>query len=64
MGEWNTFEIACKGKDVTLRVNGAITNPWEDCQVPRGYVGLEAEGYRIEFRNVTFKPLGEAGSVK
>ena len=56
-GEWNTFEIACKGKDVTLWVNGAITNRWHDCQVPRGYVGVEAEGYRIEFRNVKLKPL-------
>lgn len=55
-GEWNTFEIACKGKDVTLWVNGAITNRWDDCQIPRGYVGVEAEGYRIEFRNVKYKP--------
>ena len=56
-GQWNTFEISCKGKDVTLWVNGAITNQWHDCQVAKGYVGLEAEGYRIEFRNVKLKPL-------
>jgi Domain of Unknown Function (DUF1080) len=56
-GEWNTFEITCKGKDVILWVNGAVTNQWHDCQVPRGYVGLEAEGYRIEFKNVKLKPL-------
>jgi hypothetical protein len=56
-GEWNSFEITCKGKDVTLWVNGAVTNEWHDCQVPRGHVGLEAEGWRIEFRNVKVKPL-------
>ena len=56
-GEWNTFEITCKGKDVTLWVNGAVTNQWHDCRVPRGYVGLEAEGWRIEFRNVKVKLL-------
>ena len=56
-GEWNTFEITCKGKDMTLWVNGAETTQWHDCQVPRGYIGLEAEGYRIEFRNVKVKPL-------
>jgi Domain of Unknown Function (DUF1080) len=56
-GEWNTFEITCKGKDITLWVNGAVTTQWHDCQIPRGYVGLEAEGYRIEFRNVKLKPL-------
>ncbi len=56
-GEWNTFEITCRGKTVTLWVNGAVTCRWTDCQVPRGQVGLEAEGWFIEFRNVKFKPL-------
>lgn len=56
-GEWNTFEITCKGKDMSLWVNGAVTIDWHDCQVPRGYVGLEAERWRIEFRNVKVKPL-------
>ena len=56
-GEWNTFEVTCKGRDMSLRVNGEIVNDWHDCQVPRGYVGLEAEGYRIEFRNLKLKPL-------
>jgi hypothetical protein len=56
-GQWNTFEITCKGKDMTLWVNGAVAHEWHDCEIPRGYVGLEAEGYRIEFRNVMVKPL-------
>jgi hypothetical protein len=43
-GEWNTFEMTCKGKEMNLWVNGAVTNTWHDCPVPRGYVGLEAEG--------------------
>jgi 3-keto-disaccharide hydrolase len=56
-GEWNTYEITGRGKDLTLWVNGAITSEWRDCEVPRGYVGLEAEGWKIEFRNVKLKPL-------
>jgi hypothetical protein len=56
-GEWNVFEISFKGKDMTLWVNGAVTNQWHECQISKGYVGLEAEGYRIEFRNVKLKPL-------
>jgi hypothetical protein len=56
-GEWNTFEIRCHGKDMVLSVNGEETCAWHDCEVPRGYVGLEAEGWRIEFRNVKVKPL-------
>jgi hypothetical protein len=55
IGEWNTFEITAKGKNVTLWVNGAVTAEWKSCEVPRGYLGLEAEGYLIEFRNVKLK---------
>jgi hypothetical protein len=42
---------------MTLWVNGAVTCAWPACEVPRGYVGLEAEGWRIEFRAVQVKPL-------
>lgn len=56
-GEWNTFEITCRGKEMTLWVNGAVTSQWKECEVLRGYVGLEAEGWRIEFRNVKVKSL-------
>jgi hypothetical protein len=56
-GEWNTFEVTCKGKDLTLWVNGATTCSWHGCNAPRGYLGLEAEGYRIEFRKVLVKEL-------
>jgi len=56
-GEWNTYEITCKVRDVTLWVNGAVTNHWRPCQVPRGYIGVEAEGWKIEFRNIKIKLL-------
>jgi hypothetical protein len=54
-GEWNTFEITCKGKTISLWVNGAVTAVWDDCAVPSGYLGLEAEGFYIEFKNLKFK---------
>jgi hypothetical protein len=56
-GEWNVFEITCRGKEMTLWVNGAVANQWLECEAPKGYIGLEAEGYRIEFRNTKVKPL-------
>ena len=56
-GEWNTFEITFKGPELTLWVNGAVVNVFPHCGLPRGYVGLEAEGYEIEFRNVKLKTL-------
>ncbi|WP_435015811.1 3-keto-disaccharide hydrolase [Tundrisphaera sp. TA3] len=57
-GEWNTFEVTCRGGDLTLWTNGAATSRWMGCEVPRGHVGLEAEGYRITFRNLKLKPIG------
>jgi len=56
-GEWNTYELRCKAKTVTVWVNGAVTSECTTCDVPKGYVGLEAEGYRIEFRNLMLKEL-------
>jgi hypothetical protein len=40
---------------MTLWINGAITATWDNCEVPQGHVGLEAEGWYIEFRNVKFE---------
>jgi hypothetical protein len=59
-GEWNTYEIRAVGKTVALWVNGAVVNDFASCDVPRGYVGLEAEGYRIEFRNLKVKRLQQS----
>lgn len=56
-GEWNTMELTAKGKVLTLWVNGAVTCKFEDCQNLKGYLGLEGEGYYIEFRNLKVKEL-------
>jgi hypothetical protein len=56
-GEWNTIEITAVGKVLTLWVNGEVTCQFEDCGQAKGRLGLEGEGYRIEFRNLKVKPL-------
>lgn len=56
-GEWNTFEVTARGSTLVLWVNGAVTCQFDGCGLPRGFVGLEGEGYRIEFRNLKVKPL-------
>jgi hypothetical protein len=56
-GEWNTLEITARGSVLTLWVNGAVTCGIKDCGNPKGLVGLEGEGYRIEFRNLKVKEL-------
>lgn len=55
-GEWNSYEIRADGPRVTLSVNGIETSHF-DCERPKGYFGLEAEHYRIEFRNIKVKVL-------
>ena len=57
IGEWNTYEIRCDGPKITLWVNGDLTGEFAAPEVPKGYWGLEAEGYRIEFRNIKLKSL-------
>jgi hypothetical protein len=56
-GDWNTIEIAARGTKLTARINGAVQSEFDQCGLPEGFIGLEAEGYRIEFRNLKLKPL-------
>jgi hypothetical protein len=56
-GEWNTLELTARGQTLTLWVNGAVTCRFNDCGLPEGRVGLEAEGYPVEFRNLKLKLL-------
>jgi hypothetical protein len=56
-GEWNTVEIRAQGKKMTLWVNGEVTSEFDNTDVTKGYIGLEAEGYRIEFRSLKLKNL-------
>jgi hypothetical protein len=55
-GEWNVYEIVARGRTLSLWVNGAVTSEIA-VDVPRGHFGLEAEGWRIELRNLKTKPL-------
>jgi hypothetical protein len=56
-GEWNVFEVTARGPQVSLWVNGEVTSVLDSWPVLKGPVGLEAEGFRIEFRNVRIKEL-------
>lgn len=56
-GEWNTLEITARGKTISLWVNGETTCEFKECGATKGYLGLEGEGFRIEFRNLKIKKL-------
>jgi hypothetical protein len=55
-GEWNVYDIRCVGDTCTLAVNGEIVNTAK-VGLDKGYVGLEAEGYEIEFKDLKLRVL-------
>ncbi|MDX2150938.1 MAG: DUF1080 domain-containing protein [Bryobacteraceae bacterium] len=51
-GEWNVVRVMAKGRTLTAFVNGSVVSEFSETGVARGHIGLEGEGYRIEFRNL------------
>jgi hypothetical protein len=57
LGEWNKYEIICKGDTITLFVNGTKLNEGKGSELKKGKIALQAEGAPISFRTVTITPL-------
>ena len=55
-GKWNLYDIRCVGDTCTLAVNGEVVNTAKT-GLDEGYVGLESEGYRIEFADLKLQEL-------
>ena len=56
-GEWNHYEITVQGDKVTLAINGAVVSELTGCGLRKGYLGFEAEGYEVTFKNIQLKKL-------
>jgi hypothetical protein len=54
-GEWNEYEIVCKGGDLTLSVNGRKVNEGKNGNLKAGRIALQAEGTEIHFKDITIK---------
>jgi hypothetical protein len=57
VGEWNQYEITCKGNEVKLVVNGEFVNEGKEAELAKGKILLQSEGAEIHFRNIELKPL-------
>ena len=57
IGEWNDYEIICRGDEITIKVNGTLVNHVTKCSETKGAICLQAEGADIEFRNIRLTPL-------
>lgn len=51
-GDWNLFVIRAQGRTVSLKANGQEVWTSEDPSPRDGHFGFQAEGKRVEFRNV------------
>jgi hypothetical protein len=56
-GEWNEWRVIADGTKLTFYCNGKLA--WEvvDFKPDKGYIGLQAEGQPMEFRNIRIKKL-------
>lgn len=52
VGEWNKYTVVCVDGTIKLSVNGKFVNGIREASKRKGYLCLEAEGARIEFRNL------------
>ncbi|MCU0863615.1 MAG: DUF1080 domain-containing protein [Planctomycetes bacterium] len=59
LGEWNTMVIECRGRSVSIQVNGTLVNAGTDCTTDRGQIALQAEGAVCEFRKVELESLAK-----
>ncbi len=56
-GQWNHYYLRAVNGEVRLWVNGEEVNGGTRCTPARGYLALEAEGARVEFRNLRLREL-------
>lgn len=58
-GQWNRYTVVCVDGTIKLSVNGKYVNGIRQSSKRKGYLCLEAEGARIEFRNLQIIELDE-----
>jgi hypothetical protein len=56
-GEWNHYELRVVGDKVTLAVNGAVVSEATGIALRRGYLGFEAEGFEVTYKNLKLTEL-------
>jgi len=62
-GQWNAYDIFCRGSTVDVYVNGVLENHAENITYASGStdlsgsIALQLEGTLIQFRNVWLEPL-------
>jgi hypothetical protein len=58
--DWNRYRITCKGKHLTIEVNGVVTTDIEDATDATGPIGIQHHGEKgatYRFRNLRIQEL-------
>src|SRR5207248_11000641 len=58
-GEWNQYEITCKGDTIKLVINGQLVNEGTEAEATKGNILLQSEGAEIHFKDVVLKKLAK-----
>lgn len=64
LGEWNAYDIACRGNSIHVYVNGVLQNVATGTTVAAGKICLQSEGKPIEFRNLYLEPPAPLFTLK
>jgi hypothetical protein len=57
--DWQTYEIRAEGAHFALKLNGIEVCDYTDPKpLARGFIGLQLNSGKAEFRNIKLKPLG------
>lgn len=56
-GEWNVYDVVAVDGTIKLSVNGKFVNGISKASQKKGYLCLESEGARIQFRNIRILEL-------
>jgi hypothetical protein len=56
-GEWNSYEVICRGDAVQSFVNGKLMNEIAGCSVSSGAIAIQSEGGEWELRKAFLEPL-------
>lgn len=58
-GQWHTFEIRVQGPVLEVKLDGEVVSTLEDkAYLGKGFIGLQHNEGKIQFRNISLKPLG------
>ena len=57
LGKWTKVECLCRGKKITIRINGTTVNECYDVFPAGGKILLQNESNEVYFRNLEIKPL-------